>query len=402
MICFVVGARPNFMKMAPVILEARRRQLQHMSVHTGQHYDAAMSMIFFDQLGLPEPDVYLGVGSGSHAEQTAKVSIAFEQVCLGHRPELVVVGGDVNSTLACAVTAAKLCIPVAHVEAGLRSFDRTMPEEINRILTDHVSDLLFTSESSGTNNLLREGMPEEKIHFVGNCMIDSVRSHLASALALEPWRRFGLEPGRYAVLTLHRPAVVDDLATLSRFGQALQRIAERIPLVFPVHPRTRKQIDTSGHDWRPVRLVEPMGYLEFLGLMAKARLVLTDSGGIQEETTVLGVPCLTLRQNTERPVTVQIGTNRVVGIDPHCIVSAVAEELSGSARPSRLPELWDGHAARRVVDAIEHWSRSRREHRVEERNGATSSGREPVAQSSLSLDRHWHPFGFVHEKVPDD
>jgi UDP-N-acetylglucosamine 2-epimerase (non-hydrolysing) len=355
MICVVVGARPNFMKMAPIILEARRRRMNQIFVHTGQHYDAVMSTIFADQLGLPKPDVYLGVGSASHAEQTARVLVAFERVCIEHKPELVVVGGDVNSTLACAITAAKLCIPVAHVEAGLRSFDRSMPEEINRVLTDHVSDLLFTSERSGTENLLREGVVCEKIHFVGNCMIDSLRSHLSTALTLEPWQRFAVEPGRYALLTLHRPAVVDDLSTLDEFRQGLQEIASMIPVVFPVHPRTRKQIEAAGHDWRPVRLVEPMGYLEFLGLMARARLVLTDSGGIQEETTALCVPCLTLRQNTERPITVQIGTNRLVGIDRKNIVSAAHEELSGGARPTRVPELWDGHAGCRILDVVETW-----------------------------------------------
>ena len=355
MICFVVGARPNFMKMAPVILESRRRGLQQICIHTGQHYDAQMSDVFFDDLGLPQPDVYLGAGSGSHAQQTARIMTAFEPVCLERKPHLVVVGGDVNSTLACALTATKLLIPVAHVEAGLRSFDRSMPEEINRVLTDHVASLLFTTEPSGNENLLREGIPQECIHFVGNSMIDSLRLHLDQALADAPWSRFAVEPGGYGLVTLHRPANVDDFNALSEIGLALQEIASEFPVLFPVHPRTRERITQSQHDWSPVRFVEPLGYLEFLGLMAKARLVLTDSGGIQEETTALGVPCVTIRPNTERPITIECGTNQLSGVKRKDIVAATRVALSRSRSELPLPPLWDGQAARRILDVIEQW-----------------------------------------------
>lgn len=355
MICTVVGARPNFVKMAPIIREAMRRGLPQVFVHTGQHYDAAMSTVFAEELGLPSPDVYLGVGSGSHAEQTGRVMVAFERVCQQHAPDVVVVGGDVNSTLACALTAAKLTIPVAHVEAGLRSFDRSMPEEVNRVLTDHVSDLLFTSEPSGEANLRREGIAPERIHFVGNCMIDSLRSHLERAIAREPWRRFGVEPEGYALLTLHRPGAVDDRETLDALRCALQRVARRIPVLFPVHPRTRRQIAQIGQAWDPVVLTDPLGYLDFLALMARARLVLTDSGGIQEETTALGVPCLTLRANTERPITVEAGTNRLVGLEGPAIVDAAEAVLDGAVRRADAPPLWDGHAAERVLDVLRAW-----------------------------------------------
>ena len=313
-ICYVVGARPNFMKMTPVILEARRRKLAHVLVHTGQHYDAQMSDIFFDELGMPQPDVSLGVGSGSHAEQTARIMMAFEKVCLDQTPPLVVVGGDVNSTLACAVVAAKLQIPVAHVEAGLRSFDRSMPEEINRVLTDHIASLLFTTEPSGNENLLQEGIPQEYIHFVGNPMIDSLRRHLDKALASRPWEKFALKPSCYGLVTLHRPANVDDPDVLFEISSALKEISEEISLLFPVHPRTRQRIEQFGIDLGSLKVAEPLGYIDFLGLMAKASLVITDSGGIQEETTALGVPCITLRLNTERPITLERGTNRLAGI----------------------------------------------------------------------------------------
>jgi UDP-N-acetylglucosamine 2-epimerase (non-hydrolysing) len=258
-ICYVVGARPNFMKMAPVILEARRRKLAHVLVHTGQHYDMQMSDIFFDELGMPQPDAHLGVGSGSHAEQTARIMIAFEKVCLEQKPPLVVVGGDVNSTLACALVAAKLQIPVAHVEAGLRSFDRSMPEEINRVLTDHLASLLFTTESSGNENLLQEGIPQEYIHFVGNPMIDSLRLHLDKALASRPWENFALKPSCYGLVTLHRPANVDDPDVLAEISAALKKISDGIPLLFPVHPRTRQRIEEIQLDWGSVTLIEPLG-----------------------------------------------------------------------------------------------------------------------------------------------
>ncbi|HZA57139.1 MAG TPA: UDP-N-acetylglucosamine 2-epimerase (non-hydrolyzing) [Candidatus Udaeobacter sp.] len=353
LICNVVGARPNFMKMAPVVLEARRRGLIQVTVHTGQHYDSQMSAIFFDALRLPKPDFDLGVGSGSHADQTARIMVGFERICLDTKPALVVVGGDVNSTLACALVAAKLTIPVAHVESGLRSFDRSMPEEINRILTDHLASLLFTTEPSGTQNLLGEGIAADQIHFVGNSMIDSLRSHIDQALADKPWERFDLEPGRYGLITLHRPANVDDSAVFSEIAGALIQISRDLPLLFPTHPRTLERMEQIGIDLGTVRVVEPLGYLEFLGLMAKARVVLTDSGGIQEETTALGVPCVTLRLNTERPITVQVGTNRLAGITTFSIVNAAREALSQANVSRTLPALWDGESGRRIVNIIE-------------------------------------------------
>jgi UDP-N-acetylglucosamine 2-epimerase (non-hydrolysing) len=341
------------MKMAPVILEARRRRLNEITVHTGQHYDAHMSAVFFDELGMPQPDIYLGIGSGSHADQTARTMIAFEQVCLEQNPDLVVVGGDVNSTLACSLVAAKLSISVAHVESGLRSFDRSMPEEINRILTDHVASLLFTTEESGNANLLREGIAAERIHFVGNSMIDSLQSHIGHALANRPWQRFGLEPGRYGVITLHRPSNVDERSGFSEIAIALQKISQEVPLLFPVHPRTRERIENFGIDLGTIKLAEPLGYIEFLGLIAKASLVLTDSGGVQEETTALGVPCITLRPNTERPVTIELGTNQLAGVKRSSIVNASRAALTRNGAKYSLPPLWDGQAAKRIVDVIE-------------------------------------------------
>jgi len=360
MICTIVGARPNFVKMAPIIHEINRRGIPQVFVHTGQHYDEKMSTVFFDELGMPRPDVYLGVGSGSHAEQTARVMTAFEPVLLEHRPELVVVAGDVNSTLACALTASKLHIPIAHVEAGLRSFDREMPEEINRVLTDHLADLLFVTEPSGRANLLKEGIDKTKIHFVGNTMIDSLHTHLPAALARRPWEVFDLPEGGYGVVTLHRPANVDEEKGLREILGALEEIGARWPLLFPAHPRTvARMADWGLHPRgvrRALRVVEPLGYLDFLGLMAKARLVLTDSGGIQEETTALGVPCITIRENTERPVTLEQGTNQLAGTSREGILAAAARlERDQPPRAGRVPDLWDGQAARRVVEVIERW-----------------------------------------------
>lgn len=352
MIFMVVGARPNFIKMAPVILEARRQGIEQFLVHTGQHYDQQMSRIFFDELGMPMPDANLGVGSSSHADQTARIMMAFEPLCIQYQPELVVVAGDVNSTLACALTATKLEIPVAHVESGLRSFDRSMPEEINRILTDHISELLFTTEESGNINLQNEGIPVEQIHFVGNSMIDSLHSHLPRSLERRPWETFELNPGEYGVVTFHRPANVDHPEIARNLALSLAEISRHLPLIFPIHPRTLAQ---SGDLWRDlpgVRLVEPLGYLDFLGLMARARVVLTDSGGIQEETTALGVRCVTVRPNTERPVTLTQGTNQLVSTDPQAITAAA---LTPGERPASVPEKWDGHAAVRIVDVIAAW-----------------------------------------------
>jgi UDP-N-acetylglucosamine 2-epimerase (non-hydrolysing) len=317
-----------------------------------------MSTVFFDELGMPRPDVYLGVGSGSHAEQTARVMTAFETVLLEHHPQLVVVAGDVNSTLACALTASKLHIPAAHVEAGLRSFDREMPEEINRVLTDHISDLLFVTEPSGKTNLLKEGIDKAKIYFVGNTMIDSLHTHLPAAIVRRPWEGFNLSEGEYGVVTLHRPANVDEEKELREILSALEEIGSRWPLLFPAHPRTVARMAEWGLTPRDIRIVEPLGYLDFLGLMAKARLVLTDSGGIQEETTALGVPCITIRENTERPVTIEQGTNQLAGISREGILGASArleQDQLFLSKHSKVPTLWDGKAAGRVVQVIEQW-----------------------------------------------
>ena len=350
----VVGARPNFMKIAPLLHEMRSRpSLTSLLVHTGQHYDEKMSKLFFEQLHIPRPDVDLEVGSGSHAVQTAEVMRRFEPVLLEHRPDVVLVVGDVNSTLACALTAVKLGIEVAHVEAGLRSFDRTMPEEINRLLTDAISRWLFVTEPSGVTNLKREGIPDERIYLVGNVMIDTLlrcRDRAEESGILE---QLGLRSGGYGVLTLHRPANVDDPAQFAPLFAALARIAQRLPLVFPVHPRTRKSLAAIGAETTPgVILTEPLGYLDFMKLMAHARLVLTDSGGIQEETTVLGVPCLTLRANTERPITCDEGTNQLVGLDPAAIETAALATLERPRGANRVPALWDGGAAKRIVDVL--------------------------------------------------
>jgi UDP-N-acetylglucosamine 2-epimerase (non-hydrolysing) len=345
------------MKVAPLLeaLNAKRDrlpELQPILVHTGQHYDVQMSDNFLRDLGLPLPDIYLGAGSGSHAEQTARIMIAFENTCIEHNPALVVVVGDVNSTLACSISAKKLGIPVAHVEAGLRSRDMSMPEEINRLCTDVISDLLFTTDELAGANLIAEGCAPERIHFVGNTMIDSLTKHLSRALA-EPLP-FGLEAGSYALLTLHRPSNVDEPATLQGLFDAINAIAAHIPVVFPAHPRTAQRMNAvSLHD--RVRVIEPLGYIAFLGLMARARVVLTDSGGIQEETTVLHVPCLTLRHNTERPITCEQGTNLLVGTDPKDILESALRVIDSPPTTNRVPEKWDGHAGERIADILLAW-----------------------------------------------
>lgn len=350
----VAGARPNFMKVAPLMWELGRRPgVEARLVHTGQHYDERMSRLFFEELKIPRPDVDLGVGSGSHAQQTAEVMRRFEPVVVDWRPDAVVVVGDVNSTIACALVAAKLEIPVAHVEAGLRSFDRSMPEEINRVLTDAIGRWLFVSEPSGVENLRREGVAEDRIHLVGNVMIDTLLACRELARRSAILSDLGVEPRGYAVLTLHRPANVDRPEVLGGLLGAVGRIAEELPVVFPVHPRTRKALEG-----RPLpgggrlKLVEPLGYLDFMRLVSEARLVLTDSGGVQEETTVLGVPCLTLRENTERPITIERGTNRLVGLDPARIVGAGLEALAAPAPGAVAPPLWDGRAAARIVEIL--------------------------------------------------
>lgn len=352
-ICCVVGARPNFMKVAPVYLALRRRGLEVRLVHTGQHYDEKMSTVFFDDLGMPRPDAFLGVGSGSHAEQTARVMTRFDEDCDAFRPDLVLVAGDVNSTLACAIVASKRGHAVGHIEAGLRSGDWQMPEEINRVVTDRVSDLLLTPSSDGDAHLLAEGTEAWRIRRVGNCMIDSLRTHLDRARSLDTPQALGLKPKGYAVATLHRPSNVDEPAQLAALLDALGQTADKLPILFPIHPRTRARIEAAGLPVaKGVQLVDPMGYLQFLGVMADAAVVLTDSGGIQEETTALGVPCLTLRANTERPVTVTEGTNTLLGMDPRSIAPAVDEVLAGRAKGGRIPELWDGKAAERVADVV--------------------------------------------------
>lgn len=352
----VAGARPNFMKIAPLMKELalRRDRFEPILVHTGQHYDQAMSESFFRDLGIPEPDVNLGVGSGSHGEQTAQVLVAIEKLLVERKPDVVLVVGDVNSTIAATLAAVKLHVPVAHVESGLRSGDRAMPEEINRVLTDAVSEWLFTTEPSAETNLLREGVPREKIHFVGNVMIDTLLAHREHARRLDTLDRLGLSPRGYAVLTLHRPSNVDSPDQLRRLFGVLSRLGDRIPVVFPVHPRTRGVIEKNLQGERiNLRMTEPLGYLEFLRLLMDAQMVLTDSGGIQEETTALGVPCLTLRESTERPVTVSEGTNTIVGTDPRAIEKAIEKQLASPWPDGRTPALWDGRAAVRIVDILE-------------------------------------------------
>lgn len=358
----VVGARPNFMKMAPIIEVMNRypEHFRHLLVHTGQHYDECMSRAFFEDLGIPRPDVDLEVGSGSHAEQTARIMVAFEKVCLDQRPDLVIVVGDVNSTMACSITAKKLGIKVAHVEAGLRSRDMSMPEEINRLCTDILCDYLFTTDPLADANLRAEGVDEEKIHFVGNVMIDTLLKHRDLAARLELIETLGLAPGAYATLTLHRPSNVDDRDTLAGILEALSEIASELPIVFPIHPRTRQRVEqfglsrhlSCGDRVRGVWATESMGYLEFLHLNINARMVLTDSGGLQEETTVLGVPCITLRHNTERPITCIQGTNRLAGNRKEAIIEAAREVLAGRTPVGRIPERWDGRAAERIVQVL--------------------------------------------------
>ncbi len=367
----VVGARPNFMKMAPIMaaFAQLKPQVEALLVHTGQHYDVAMNQQYFDALGIPSPDINLEVGSGSHAQQTAEVMKRFEPAMDEVQPAAVLVVGDVNSTIACALVAAKKGVPVIHVEAGLRSFDRAMPEEINRVLTDQLSDLLFTTEESGADNLAKEGIGAGRVHFVGNVMIDTLRANLARAI---PAPRIAADAGRpdfkagkgeYAVLTLHRPSNVDDKAVLQGLLETAAKIAERTPVIFPVHPRTRATIEKFGlsHllDRPEVLLLPPMGYLEMLGLMKDARVVLTDSGGIQEETTALGTPCITLRNNTERPITVDEGTNTIAGNDPAHILAAYEAQLAGAGKAGRIPHFWDGRAAERIAAIVLDWLKAR-------------------------------------------
>jgi UDP-N-acetylglucosamine 2-epimerase (non-hydrolysing) len=350
------------MKIAPLLAAFRKQpSLESRLVHTGQHYSAGMSAQFFDELAIPKPDVDLEVGSGSHAQQTALILERFEPVLLRERPDLVLVVGDVNSTIACALAAVKLGIAVAHVEAGLRSFDRTMPEEINRVLTDAISELLFVSESSGVENLVREGCDRSRIHFVGNVMIDTLFAHRARAAASDVLARLGVTPRRYGLVTLHRPANVDDPEAFHEVLTPLIELSRELPLVFPVHPRTRPRLEAARKAAGEDRLIviEPLGYLDFLRLTTDARIVLTDSGGIQEETTILGVPCVTLRNNTERPVTLTHGTNRLAGTTADSIRRAIAEALAAPPVDRDPPPLWDGQASRRIAEIVVSWSAAR-------------------------------------------
>jgi UDP-N-acetylglucosamine 2-epimerase (non-hydrolysing) len=364
----VVGARPNYMKMAPLLraFRAEPRLPRALLVHTGQHYDFALNDRLFADLELPAPDVNLGVGSGSHAVQTAEVMKRFEPVVLEHRPSCVVVVGDVNSTMACTLVAAKLLVPVVHVEAGLRSFDRAMPEEINRIVTDQIADLMYTTERSAHDNLAREGIAASRMHFAGNLMIDSLRAAMAKAVAPEATlAREGAQialvgdPAGFAVVTMHRPSNVDDPDSLAALLDILARVSRRLPLVWPMHPRTRANIDRLGLAGRleMIRMacLPPQGYLEMVGLLSRARLVLTDSGGVQEETTALGVPCLTMRPNTERPITVEQGTNTLVPRDADRVLALVDEVLRSGGKRGRTPEYWDGQAAGRIAAHLAGW-----------------------------------------------
>ena len=361
LIC-IVGARPNFMKAAPIIHQLKKNgssmNIKAKLVHTGQHYDKVMSQVFFKDLRLSQPDIYLGVGSDSQAGQTARVMIKLEPVLLKEKPDLVMVVGDVNSTLAGALTAAKLNIPIAHIEAGLRSFDRTMPEEINRIVTDRLSDFLFTTCQDANLNLSREGISKNKIYFTGNVMIDTLLSLKSKVKSLKTWDKLGLRQNNYALLTLHRPENVDNQKALKRILAALQEIQKYIKIIFPLHPRTEKNIKKFGLNRKIKNLknlicLKPIRYLSFLNLMMNAKLVLTDSGGIQEETTVLGIPCLTLRKNTERPVTVTKGTNMVVGTNPTRILKETLKVIRGKGKTGRIPKFWDGRTAQRIVKILE-------------------------------------------------
>jgi len=352
----VCAARPNFMKVAPLYHALKKEHwAKPVIVHTGQHYDLNMSDAFFEDFGLPKPDIYLGIGSGTHAEQTGKVMIAYEKVLNDQKPDLVVVVGDVNSTMAVTLTVSKLGIKVAHVEAGLRSFDRTMPEEINRLVTDALSDLLFTPSEDADENLLREGISVDKIKRVGNIMIDTLVAHLERARQGRPYNRFGLRENNYVFVTLHRPSNVDDERSILQIMDCLINLSKKLPVMFPVHPRTRKNLVQFGlmeesNNSKKLMLCEPLGYHETIGLVDKARFVLTDSGGLQEETTFLGIPCLTLRPNTERPITISQGTNKLTSLD--ALEQDFNDVLNGCHPVGRIPELWDGKTAQRIIDIL--------------------------------------------------
>jgi len=360
----IVGARPNFMKMAPLFkeLEKYSDRYQPVLVHTGQHYDEKMSQLFFNDLGMPEPEAYLQVGSGTHGKQTARIIERYEEYILsGKQPDLVIVAGDVNSTIACALVAKKLHIPVAHLEAGLRSFDERMPEEINRVLTDRISDILLTPSEDGNINLLKEGVPEDRIHMVGNIMIDSLVEHQVTAEKSQVMREVGIaEKEPYVLVTLHRPSNVDELTGLEMLLGSFHEIGKKIRIVFPMHPRTSKNIQRMGlssilADIPNLTITEPIGYLDFMKLQMNAKFILTDSGGIQEESTFFGVPCLTLRENTERPITISEGTNRLVPLDSESIIEFSMKILKGEVKKGSIPKCWDGKTAERVVKVVDAW-----------------------------------------------
>jgi UDP-N-acetylglucosamine 2-epimerase (non-hydrolysing) len=360
-ILHVIGARPNFMKVAPVHLALRGYEgIEQTLVHTGQHYDINMSDVFFQDLGIPAPDVNLQVGSGSHAQQTARIMSEFERVVLERKPDMVLVYGDVNSTVAAALVCAKLLIPISHVEAGLRSFDRGMPEEVNRLLTDQLCDLLFTPSADGDRHLLQEGIGREKIHRVGNVMVDTLVMLLPKAQSIfsELSARLSLPP-RYGLVTLHRPSNVDDATTLAQLLKQLRQLSERLPLVFPIHPRTRQKLGQEmSTSSQTLRLCDPLGYVQFLALQQHATVVITDSGGIQEETTYLGVPCITMRENTERPVTIELGSNVLVGNDSARLAAEFHKAISGQWKKSTVPPLWDGKASERISQILVSRNRS--------------------------------------------
>ena len=357
----VVGARPNFMKVAPnykTIIEKHQianLKIEHLICHTGQHYDKRMSKVFFEELELPKPDFYLGIGSGSHTEQTARIMLEFEKVLISEKPELLIVVGDVNSTIACSLTAVKLGIKVAHIEAGLRSFDRSMPEEINRILTDSISDYLFVTEKSGLDNLKQEGVDDRKIHFVGHVMIDSLINFLPKAEKSNVLQEFCLEKNNYILVTMHRPSNVDNAENLTELIFMLRKLSRNKKIIFPIHPRTRKNLEKFRIELnqnKNLKITDPIGYLDFIWLIKNAQLILTDSGGIQEESTFLGVQCITLRQSTERPITVDVGTNHLIGDDFIKAENAAEEILNGKIKLGKIPELWDGKASERIVEIL--------------------------------------------------
>jgi len=353
----IAGARPNFMKISPIIAAIRKaasdgHDVSYRLIHTGQHYDKNMSDQFFEQLGIPLPDINLGVGSGTQAEQTAAIMIGYEKVIMERRPDLTIVVGDVTSTMACAISAKKLHVKVAHVEAGIRSGDITMPEEVNRLVTDSITDYFFTTSSYANENLERAGVQQERIFFVGNTMIDTLMANLDRLRKPAFWDQYGMESGKYLVMTLHRPSNVDDKDNLLSIIQTVMELAGEHKIVFPVHPRTRKNLDQTGFSDERLILTEPMGYLEFIYMVKNAKAVITDSGGITEEATVLGIPCMTMRNSTERPETCVVGTNELIGTDPKALIPAIEKLMSGNWKKGTIPEMWDGKAAERIINAF--------------------------------------------------